>query len=65
MPDIRRNEFNETAYVIFVLIAFATSENSDEPAHTCSLVRAFAVCTHEARYKMVDKSIRHFVTSPI
>ena len=38
---------NEPAHEIMVFIAQATSEGSDQPAHPCSLTRAFAVRTHE------------------
>ena len=34
---------------ILVLIAFATREDSDEPAHMCSVPRAFTACTHKVR----------------
>ena len=37
----------EPAYEIIVLITSVTSEGSGEPAHLCSLTRAFTVCTHE------------------
>ena len=37
----------EPAHEVSVLIAYATSEGSGEPAHPRSLARAFAVRTHE------------------
>ena len=48
-----RNKFmlpnitNEPAHEIMVLIAYATTEGSGEPVHSCSLTRAFAVRIHE------------------
>ena len=38
---------HEPAHEIMVLIIWATSEGSGEPAHMRSLARAFAVRTHE------------------
>ena len=38
---------NEPAHEILVLIKYATSEGTGEPAHSRSLARAFAVRTHE------------------
>ena len=38
---------NEPAHEIMVLITWATSEGSGEPAHPRSLARAFGVHTHE------------------
>ena len=39
--------YNKPAHELMVLITFMTSEGSGEPAHSGSLARAFAICTHK------------------
>ena len=40
----------ESAHVRRLLIAYANSEVSEEPAHLYSLHRAFADCSHDVGY---------------
>ena len=36
----------EPVHKILILMAYESSEGSDEPAHLGRLIRAFATCTH-------------------
>ena len=47
LPYLGNETSNEPAHEIMVLITKATSKCSGEPAHPLSLMRAFAVRTHE------------------
>ena len=56
MPELNIASKYELAHEIMVLVTFATSEGSGEPAHPRRLDRAFAVRTHEAWTKGPTKN---------
>ena len=54
----------EPAHEIMVLITYATSEDSGEPAHPRSLARAFAVRTHKV-WKWTKGPTEHQISTHI
>ena len=50
-------------YMIMVFIALVSSQGSDEPAHSCSLVRDFAACINKMQRYMKARPQYRYLSS--